>query len=341
MGLTTAVPATDGSGTRRRGPDAPHAGGPRGRAARALPGLAVASLVANIVIIATGGAVRLTASGLGCPTWPECGGGSYVAHSELGIHGAVEFGNRLLTVVLVAVVAATVAAAVAARRIRPGTLGPAVLLLAGIPVQAVIGGITVLTKLNPWVVMVHFVASSLLVAVGTVLVLRTRPRAVPGPRAWAVARPLRGLARLVGLVVAGVVYLGTIVTGSGPHAGDLAARRTGLDPAAVGQLHADLVMLLLGLTVGLVVAVRTLPPEHRPAGAARAAGSLLGVEAGQSLVGAVQYATGLPVGLVDLHLVGAAGVVATAVWAVTALRAPVRGRPAGQLTPETRAAQTT
>jgi len=293
------------------------------------------------VIIATGGAVRLTASGLGCPTWPECGGGSYVAHSELGIHGAVEFGNRLLTFVLVAVVAATVAAAVAARRIRPGTLGPAVLLLAGIPVQAVIGGITVLTKLNPWVVMVHFVASSLLVAVGTVLVLRTRPRAVPGPRAWAVARPLRGLARLVGLVVAGVVYLGTIVTGSGPHAGDLAARRTGLDPAAVGQLHADLVMLLLGLTVGLVVAVRTLPPEHRPAGAARAAGSLLGVEAGQSLVGAVQYATGLPVGLVDLHLVGAAGVVATAVWAVTALRAPVRGRPAGQLTPETRAAQTT
>ena len=322
MGLTTTAPPTAGASRpgRRDRPDAPGGGGLRSRAARALPGLAVASLVANIVIIATGGAVRLTASGLGCPTWPECGGGSYVAHSELGIHGAVEFGNRLLTFVLVAVVAATVAAAVAARRARPGTLLLAVLLLAGIPVQAVIGGVTVLTHLDPWVVTIHFVASSLLVAVATVLVLRTRRGAVAGPRDWAVPQPLRALAAVLAAAVAGVVYVGTVVTGSGPHAGDLAARRTGLDPAAVSQLHADLVMLLLGLTVGLVVAVRCLPDGSRPATAARAAGWLLGIEAGQALVGAVQYATGLPIGLVDLHLVGAAGVVAAAVWAVAALR---------------------
>ncbi len=325
MGLTTQAPPAPGAPqTGRRGnrPDRPRAAAVRRRAARALPALAIASLVANIVIIATGGAVRLTASGLGCPTWPECAAGSYVAHSELGIHGAVEFGNRLLTFVLVAVVAATVAAAVAARRVRPGTVAPAVLLFVGIPVQAVIGGITVLTHLDPWVVMLHFVVSSLLVAVATVLVLRTRPRAVPGPRRWAVPRPLRVLAVLLGLVTAAVVYVGTVVTGSGPHAGDLAARRTGLDPAAVSQLHADLVMLLLGLTVGLVVAVRSLSAADRPATAARAAGWLLAIEAAQALVGAVQYATGLPVALVDLHLVGAAGVVAAAVWAVTALRAP-------------------
>lgn len=323
MGLTTAPPRqaeTVGSRERVRSV--------RDRAARLLPVLAVASLVTNILVIGTGGAVRLTASGLGCPTWPQCGDGSYVAHSELGVHGAIEFGNRLLTFVLTAVVLATLVAAVAGRRERPGTVLPAALLFGGIPVQAVIGGISVLTHLDPWVVTVHFVASAALVAVATVLVLRTRATATPatptswGPRAWAVPRPVPLLAWAVGAAVAGVVYVGTVVTGSGPHAGDVHARRTGLDPAAVSQLHADLVMLLLGLTVGLVVVTRALSGGSVPAAAGRVALVLLLVECGQAFVGAVQYATGLPAGLVDLHLVGAGCVVAVTVWSLLSLRGP-------------------
>ena len=210
----------------------------------------------------------------------------------------------------------------------PGVLAPAVLGLVGIPVQAVIGGISVLTHLNPWVVMVHFVTSCALVAVATVLVLRARAGAARatttswGPRRWVGPPALRVLAWLTGLVTAAVVCVGVVVTGSGPHAGDLTARRTGLPPAAVSQLHADTVMLLLGLTIGLVVAVRVLPVTQRPARAARASALLLAIEAAQAFCGAVQYATGLPVALVDLHLVGAAGVVAVAVWAALTLREP-------------------
>lgn len=329
MGLITAVPPV-------APPDrsAPVRGRLSRRAVLALPALAVASLVTNVVVVGTGGAVRLTASGLGCPTWPRCGGGAYVAQPAYGIHGAIEFGNRLLSFGLVAVVAATLVAAVGARGSRPGVVAPAVLMFVGIPAQAVIGGVTVLTHLDPWIVMVHFVASSALVVVATVLVLRTRAganratTATWGPRRWVGPPALRGLAWLVGLVTAAVVYVGTVVTGSGPHAGDLQARRTGLDPAAVSQLHADLVMLLLGLTVGLVVAVRALPVGQRPAGAARATALLLAIEAAQAFVGAVQYATGLPVALVDLHLVGAAGVVAVAVWALLTLREPAVAPPA-------------
>lgn len=323
MGLITAVPPVAATTSQD-----PLEGRLRRRAALALPALAVASLVTNIVVVGTGGAVRLTASGLGCPTWPQCGDGAYVAQPEYGVHGAIEFGNRLLTFVLVAVVAATLVASVGARRSLPGVLAPAVLGFVGIPAQAVIGGISVLTHLNPWVVMVHFVASCALVAVSTVLVLRTRPGAVRtagtswGPRRWVGPPALRVLSWLVGLVTAAVVCVGVVVTGSGPHAGDLQARRTGLAPAAVSQVHADVVMLLLGLTVGLVVAVRVLPRDSRPARAARASAALLAIEAAQAFVGAVQYATGLPVALVDLHLVGAAGVVAVTVWAVLSLREP-------------------
>jgi len=287
-----------------------------------LPALAIASLVSNLLVIGTGGAVRLTSSGLGCPTWPSCTAGSYVNTPEYGIHGAIEFGNRLLTFVLSAVVLATLVAAVVGRRRWPGATVPAVGLLVGIPAQAVLGGITVLTRLNPWVVSLHYLLSAGLVALATVLVLRTRPGHRPGSRTWAVPGALRALAMGTGLAVIAVVYVGTIVTGSGPHAGDGGARRTGLDPAAVSQLHADLVMLLLGLTVGLLVAVRVLPGAMRPRRSATVVGWLLLVELGQAAVGAVQYATGLPVGLVDLHLVGAAGLVAVLTWTLSTLRTP-------------------
>lgn len=291
-------------------------------AVRLLPALAVASLVANIVVIGTGGAVRLTASGLGCPTWPRCGDGSYVTQPQLGVHGAIEFGNRLLTFVLTVVVLVTLVAAVAARRHRPGTVPAAALLLGGIPVQAVVGGVSVLTHLNPWVVTLHFTISAALVAVAAVLVRRTRADRTPGRHRWGVPRAVGMLSVGILALVALVVYAGTVVTGSGPHAGASGARRTGLDPASLAQLHADLVLLLIGLTAGLAVALLAAGPGRRPAGALRAAWWLLGVEAGQALVGGIQYATGLPVALVDLHLVGSGCVILAAVWALTALRVP-------------------
>ena len=139
---------------------------------RGTRGLAIASLVAQILIVGTGGAVRLTDSGLGCPTWPECTEGSLVAVPEMGIHGAIEFGNRLLTFVLVIIALAMFLAVVRLRAERPELMRLSIALGAGIIAQAVIGGISVLTNLNPWVVGLHFVVSAVLVSLATVLVYR-------------------------------------------------------------------------------------------------------------------------------------------------------------------------
>jgi len=286
---------------------------------RLVRGLAIASLVSQAGIVVTGGAVRLTGSGLGCPTFPRCTQDSYVNTAEYGIHGFIEFGNRLLTFVLAAIALATLVAVLLQRPRRRDLVEPAVVLFLGIPIQALIGGITVLTELNPWVVMLHFVASALLIGVATVLVKRTREPAGPvrpigGGQAgtW-----LRRLAAVVTAVVYVVVYLGTIVTGSGPHAGDEAAQRTGLDVESVAQLHVDAVFLLIGLTVGTWFAARA---AGSPGRVAQAAAVLLGVELAQGLIGFTQYFTGLPVVLVGLHLLGSTILVMAAVWLLLATR---------------------
>ncbi|NHC12173.1 COX15/CtaA family protein [Motilibacter deserti] len=277
--------------------------------------LAWASVVANVVIVVTGGAVRLTASGLGCPTWPKCGEESYVTHGELGIHGAIEFGNRLLTFVLAAVAIATLVAAVRARPRRSGPVRIAMALFLGIPLQAVIGGITVLTKLNPWVVMLHFLLSMVLVGLATLLVQRTGEG--DGPARLVVHPMLHRLGLAILGLTAVVLYLGTVVTGSGPHAGDLDAKRTGLDPDRMSQLHADGVFLMVGLTLAMVFALAAV---NAPAQARRAAVVLLGVELAQGVVGFVQFFTGLPEVLVALHMLGAGVTVVAAVRLVLALR---------------------
>jgi cytochrome c oxidase assembly protein subunit 15 len=267
--------------------------------------LAWACLVTNIVIVLTGGAVRLTASGLGCPTWPQCSDGAFVAHSSLGIHGAIEFGNRLLTFVLAAVVVATFVCAWWLQRADRTVRWLTVAVALTIPLQAVVGGITVLTGLNPWIVSSHFLVSMAIVALCTVLVRRV------GRPDLAVGEPVRSV-RLAGwlpaFAAAAVLAAGTVVTGSGPHAGDAGAARNGLTPAAVSQLHADLVFLLLGLTVGALLVGHA---ASRP-GIRRAAAILLGVELIQAVIGFVQYVTGLPIVLVDLHLLGAALLTAAA-----------------------------
>jgi heme a synthase len=289
---------------------------------------ALASVVANVGLVVTGGAVRLTGSGLGCPTWPRCTSGSYVTTPAMGAHGVIEFGNRTLSFVVGALAAACLAAALAQRPRRRDRVTLAALLLAGIPAQAVLGGITVLTRLNPWVVGGHFLLSIAVIAAAYQLWVRAGEPAAAPPRAVTALRPLAWLVTVVsGLVLA----VGTVVTGSGPHAGDAQARRTGLDPGAVSQLHSDLVFALLGLSVGLWFALRAAPV---PAGAARTAGRsaawLVALELGQGVVGFVQYFTHLPALAVGLHMLGAALVwVATlAVLNVTAGARPSVTRPA-------------
>jgi heme a synthase len=297
--------------------------------------LALASLVANIGIVVTGGAVRLTGSGLGCPTWPRCTDTSYVATREMGVHGVIEFGNRTLTGVVGVLAVACLVAALFQRPRQKSRVLWAVLALAGIPAQAVIGGITVLTKLNPWVVGFHFLASMAVIAATYQLWMRSADRpAVPAP-----PRPLTALVRLTVAAAAAVLVVGTIVTGSGPHAGDAHARRTGLDPQEISQLHADLVFLLLGLSVALWYALRAV---DAPAAARRATAWLIGVELAQGVVGFVQYFTHLPVLAVALHMLGASlvWVAALAVLETTRRERVASEAPPAPAAPPTPAAPT-
>lgn len=266
--------------------------------------LAVANLVANIGIVVTGGAVRLTDSGLGCPTWPRCTEQSYVPHGELGVHGAIEFGNRMLTWVLAAVAIATFLALWRSERARATRL--ALIVALGVPAQGIIGGITVLTDLNPWLVAVHLLLSMAMIGVCVMLLDELR-----GP-ARADSGRLRPLARLVFGTTWVVLYLGTVVTGSGPHSGDLTSRRTGLDPQVMSHAHAAAVYVLLALTLGLLLVAH----RQRATVVRNAVGALLVLELAQGLLGFVQYYTDLPEILVGLHMLGAAVISAAVTWAL-------------------------
>ncbi|AEV82766.1 cytochrome oxidase assembly protein [Actinoplanes sp. SE50] len=262
--------------------------------------LALATLVANVALIVTGAAVRLTDSGLGCPTWPKCTDESYTTTAAMGVHGAIEFGNRLLGFVLAALAIAGFLGALGRRPRRRSLVRLSVAAGLGVPMQAVLGGITVLTHLNPWVVGSHFLLSVALITVSYAF-WRRIDDGDAAPRAL-VPAPLRPLAAITALASLAVITVGTVVTGSGPHSGDRGAKRNGLDPAAVSQVHADLVFLLIGLSAALWFALRAVPA---PDTAVRAAAVLVAVELGQGLIGFVQYFTHLPVVLVAAHMLGA------------------------------------
>ena len=282
--------------------------------------VALASAVANGAIVVTGGLVRLTGSGLGCPTWPRCTDDSFVTTPELAAHGVIEFGNRLLTFVLAAVAIATVV--VVFRSARRDLRGLAVLAFLGIPAQAVLGGITVLTGLNPWTVAAHFLVSMVLVAVTTTLWLRSREPGVGRPL---LRRPLELLVLAVAAVTAAVLVLGTVVTGAGPHSGDEdAAHRIDLDPETISQVHADLVFLLVGLTVALLFALHATDAPDR---IRRAARDLLVVQLAQGVIGFVQYFSDLPVVLVLLHMLGAVLITAYTARLVWSVRGPASDVP--------------
>lgn len=271
-----------------------------------------ANLVAQVGIVVTGGAVRLTGSGLGCPTWPECMPGSFtpVVTEEKALHAYIEFGNRLLTFVLAILAIALVVMAVRHARLRRRSGLPrrrrftvlASLPLLGTIVQAIIGGITVLTALHPLTVALHFLVSILIIGMVVVLLDHAHRDADPLPPLAVPSSVWWGTRALVAVSFA-VIVIGTIVTGSGPHAGDADMPvRLGLDPRTVSWLHADSVLLFIGLTLGLLVASRLA--SHGEA-LTRALTILLAISLSQGLIGYVQFFTGLPIVLVGLHMLGA------------------------------------
>nr|WP_258396416.1 COX15/CtaA family protein [Streptomyces sp. Amel2xB2] len=263
---------------------------------------ALSALVMSVVIIVTGGAVRLTGSGLGCDTWPKCSSDSLYATSEMGVHGAIEFGNRMLTYVLSAAVGWTI---VAARCVKPRRRGLSRLAWAQfwlVMGNAVIGGITVLTGLNPYTVAGHFLLASGLLTVVTLTWLRAAEGDVP-------ARPLVGglvrkLVRTLTAAAAALVVAGTVVTGAGPHAGDSSeVPRMPVDVETAARAHAALAWIVVLLTLAVWLVLRAF---DAPAGPRRRATELLAVLLAQGVLGYVQYATDLPVVLVGLHLLGSA-----------------------------------
>ena len=261
--------------------------------------LALASLVVLTAIVLTGAVVRLTDSGLGCD-WPRCTTTSVLPQGELPegpVKAAIEFGNRLLSVVVGLVVLATAVGAWRRRRSHPRELRLTAALFAGVLAQGILGGITVRTGLHPLTVAAHFLLSMVLLVAAVALVERTRPSGD-----MSVHRLLRRLAQVLLGVLAVTLVLGTLVTGSGPHSGDPDAERLPFDPAQISQLHADSVMLFLGLLIALVVALRA---TDAGAAAQRRSGELLAVALGQGLVGYVQYFTDLPIVLVAAHVLGA------------------------------------
>ncbi|MFB6572442.1 COX15/CtaA family protein [Streptomyces noursei] len=282
---------------------------------------ALATVVMAVIIVVTGGAVRLTESGLGCSTWPKCTPDSLTPTAAMGINGLIEFGNRMLTYVLCAVIGLFIIAARARapRRRALTRLGWAQFWI--VMGNAVWGGIVVLTGLNPYLVAAHFLLTSALLTVAVLSWQRAKegdeePRDV-------VARPVRQLSWLLVAATGALTVIGTVVTGTGPHAGDAhKVHRIPLNWQEVTQLHVDFVYVVVGLSVALWFALRAV---KAPAAARRTALELLGCIALQGVIGYVQYFSGLPEIVVGLHMLGS-----TLVW-IAVLRVALTLRVRGPL----------
>ena len=287
--------------------------------------LTLAGVIANTVIMSTGAAVRLSASGLGCPDWPQCSPADIVASKNAGqtlLNTWIEFGNRLLNFPLVIVVALVFIAAWRFRPDGPGTgrrrdlVWLAAAQPLGVVAQAVIGGILVLAKLNPVLVSVHFLVSASVVAAAVVLHVRCSETGTDGPP---VRRDLRLISGALVAVTGLMLVAGTVVTGTGPLAGDAGVARYKLPLEGVTQLHADIGWLLAGLSVALVLGLRL---SGAPPRAARAGLVMLAALGSQGVIGYIQYFTHLPAGLVWVHVTGS-----VLVWiAVLRLFLAVRAR---------------
>jgi cytochrome c oxidase assembly protein subunit 15 len=261
-------------------------------------------------LVVTGGAVRLTGSGLGCPTWPECTGGSIkpVVHQAQGqLHAWIEFGNRLIAWLILILALAALIYIVRNLKERSDYKRLrllAILQIAGFLGQVVLGGITVLTKLNPITVSAHFVLTIPLIAGALAL----RHRILDKPMV-SVLPTTALLAKIVIALTFIVLLLGTVVTGTGPHAGDINAKRYNFDPRMVSWIHADTVILLIGITVALFFVVRVSETTLVKRELGRLVAIFLIVSLSQGAIGYIQYFTGLPELIVGAHLLGA-----TLVW---------------------------
>jgi cytochrome c oxidase assembly protein subunit 15 len=277
-------------------------------------------LATQILLVGTGGLVRLTGSGLGCTTWPRCTEGSFVNTPEMGVHGVIEFGNRLLGVVLGLVAIAAFLAVVRLRRSRPDLFRIALLAGLGIPAQAVIGGVSVLVRLNPYVVGLHFVISVGLVVLCTVFVFLVYTG--NSPRVSAVPSWFRLLTHVTAAVIVVTILVGIVTTGSGPHAGDANAPRNGLDSELLQHVHSWPAYLTLVLTIALVIAsvLLALPPRVWTV-------LLLIIEVGQVGIGLLQANIGLPPLLVGIHMVLATVLAAGMTAVVLRLSVPVASVP--------------
>ncbi|MGN7798753.1 COX15/CtaA family protein [Leifsonia sp. 22587] len=279
-------------------------------------------LVGQVVLVGTGGLVRLTASGLGCPTWPKCTADSIVNTPEMGIHGFIEFGNRVLSALLAVVAIVAFVAILRMRKQRPDLFWLTLVAGLAIPAQAVIGGLSVLSGLNPYVVGLHFVVSIALVATCTGFVFRVY--AVPGPRVRAVPGWFAAVAHVTSAVVAVTILVGILTTGSGPHAGDANAPRNGLNPEILQHVHAIPAYVTFGLTLVLVIGSW----RYRATAVHRFTQYLLAVEVLQIAVGLIQANTGLPGILVGVHMTLAALLASAMTAVILSLKAPVAARDA-------------
>lgn len=261
----------------------------------------VANLIGQIGIVATGGAVRLTASGLGCSTWPQCEPGQFapVFHEAATYHRFVEFGNRTLTGVLGVLAIATILVVWNDRRRSPAYRWLGLAPLVGVAAQAVIGGVIVLLHLHPAWVSLHFLVSMLLIVVSTLLVHRSREG--DHPPVSVVTPAARRLAPVLAVLLAVVLVLGAITTGAGPHSGDdEVGYRFAVDPYLMARVHAAAVWLFVGVLVALLVLNRRGPAVLR-----RRGWVMVVLVAVQGVIGYVQVATDLPVLLVLLHMLAA------------------------------------
>jgi cytochrome c oxidase assembly protein subunit 15 len=306
-----------------------------------MPSLRVQRAIAAAVILTQGGIavtgaiVRVTASGLGCPTWPQCFPGSFtpVPHAEIAVvHQVVEFSNRMITFLVVLTAALAVLAVTRARR-RREVLIYAWLMPASTVAQAVIGGITVLTGLLWWTVAIHLVASMTMVWLAVLLYVKIGEpdQDTAGVSSESVPKPLRQLTALTAVVLAAQLVSGTLVTGAGPHAGDKSITqpvpRLQIEITTLVHLHSSLLVAYLALLVGLGFGLLAV---HAPRPVMLRLGVLLVLVCAQGLVGTVQFFTGVPAALVAVHVLGAAACTAAtaALWASMRERSkpePVKG----------------
>lgn len=273
------------------------------------------SFIAETLIIATGGAVRLTGSGLGCPTWPMCTPESLVAVPELvGIHGMIEFGNRMMTGVVAITAVLVVVFMLRLRQARKDLWVLSLIVFGGVVLQALLGGVVVLTELEPNLVGLHYVISLVLVCVAAAFVYlmnqAAQKRVLVAPK-W-----LAGIAHLSTLVLAVTIFFGILTTGAGPHSGDATVGRNGFNAELLEHIHAWPGYILLALTVALVVLswMQHLEPSKKWFTI------LLCVELVQIAVGIYQARNGLPHLAVGIHMVLAALTAAAMTVAILSLK---------------------